>query len=207
MDSSALNQLRAEHRYISKLLELLEHQVELVAYDRQPDGELLLEIGEYFACIPDLYHHPKEDVLLRQVVARNSRAAHPVLGLESEHEEGGRELKRLLRAIVRLLLGADGGVDRFLSAALAFIQVERRHMAWEESNLFEIAERVLLPEDWAQIDGRLHCFGEGRRERDGASRFHRLDKLLGSWRSSASSPSEVAIRAASIGAAEIASRS
>jgi len=175
MSSNALDQLRAEHRYMSKLLELLEHQVELVAYDRQPDGELLLEICEYFACIPDLVHHPKEDVLLRQIVVRNSVAAHPLLGLESEHEEGGRELKRLLRAAVRLLLGAEGAVDRFLSAALAFIRVERTHMAWEERNLFEIAERVLSPEDWAEIERSVRCFTGAKEGREEPSRFHRLD--------------------------------
>jgi len=184
MSSNALDQLRAEHRYMSKLLEFLEHQVELVAYDRQPDGELLLEICEYFACIPDLVHHPKEDVLLRQIVARNAVAAHPLLGLESEHEEGGRELKRLLRAAVRLLLGAEDAADRFLSAALAFIRIERTHMAWEQRNLFEIAERVLLPEDWAEIDGRLRCFTRTKREREEPSRFHRLDRRLAPWRSS-----------------------
>ena len=92
--SRVLEDLRVEHRAMGKLLELLEHQLDLVAQDRRPDDELLLQIAEYFASVPDIYHHPKEDVVLRRLVARHPGFAEIAGLLEAEHEEGDREVQR-----------------------------------------------------------------------------------------------------------------
>ena len=42
MVSRALDELRTEQRTMRKFLELLQQQIELIAENRQPDGELLL---------------------------------------------------------------------------------------------------------------------------------------------------------------------
>ena len=127
--SRVLEDLRVEHRAMGKLLELLEHQLDLVAQDRRPDDELLLQIAEYFASVPDIYHHPKEDVVLRRLAARNPGFAEIAGLLEAEHEAGDREVQRLLHAVVRLVLEPELGAERFLDAGRAMVDNERRHMA------------------------------------------------------------------------------
>lgn len=164
------------------LLDLLQGQIRLVAEDRQADGELLLEIVEFFASFPDLFHHPKEDLILRRLVARNPADASSLRQLEIEHEEGGREFKRFMRTAIRLVLDPEADADRFLSAALAFMESERRHMAWEENNLFRTAEQALLPEDWHDIDAHLKCFIEPLRKQEGRSRYKRISRSVGQWR-------------------------
>jgi hemerythrin-like domain-containing protein len=183
MVSQALDELYAEHRCMSRLLDLLQGQVRLVGEDRQPDGELLLEIAEYFASFPDLFHHPKEDLILRRLIARAPADAEALQHLEDEHEEGGRELKRFMRAVIRLVLDPEADTDRFLSAALAFMDSERRHMAWEEESFFSVAEQALLPEDWAEIDARLKCFIEPLRKQGGQTGYKHINQVVGQWRS------------------------
>src|SRR5919109_3745806 len=113
MGSRALEELRAERRTMRKFLDLLQQQVELIAEDRQPDRELLLEIAEYFRGYPDLVHHPKEELILRRAVQRNAAAAGELAALEALHEASSRELARFSRAVVRLLLDPETGQDQF----------------------------------------------------------------------------------------------
>ena len=51
MGPQALDDLRAEHCFMSKLLDMLQTQVRLVAEDKSPDSELLLEIAQYFTAV------------------------------------------------------------------------------------------------------------------------------------------------------------
>ncbi len=183
METCVLENLRSEHRAMRKLLELLQHQIELVADDRQPNGEMLLEIAEYFRSYPDLFHHPKEELILRRVVRRRPETAGDLSKLEADHEACSRELNRFSRAVVRLLLDPKDGSDRFLSAALAFLDSERRHLSWEEQRFFSLAEEHLTREDWAEIAASLASFADPRFEREAQARYGRIDRSLGCWRS------------------------
>lgn len=182
MFSRILEDLHAEHRTMRKLLELLQHQVELVAEERRPDGVLLLEIAEHFRGFCELFHHPKEELILHRVVANNADAATDLATLESDHEACSRELERFSRAVVRLLIEPNAGVDRFLSAALGFLEMQRRHLAWEEQNFFSLAERSLSQDDWKTLESSLSCFASTLLERRDQASFGRIDRALGHWR-------------------------
>jgi hemerythrin-like domain-containing protein len=182
MVSRALEDLRAERRTMRKFLDLLQQQVELIAENRQPDGELLLEITEYFRGYPDLVHHPKEELILRRAVQRNAAAADELAALEALHEEASRVLARFSRAVVHLLLDPETSQGQFLSAALAFLDHERRHLAWEDRCFYTLAVQSLTAEDWADIDAALARFTVPVFERDTQARFGRIDRALALWR-------------------------
>ena len=184
MGSQALDDLRVEHRFMSKLLDMLQDQVRLVAEDKSPDSELLLEIAQYFTGFPDLFHHPKEDLIFSRLAALHPEALETVQALASDHEEGGRELKRFIRAVIRLILDPEADQDRFLSAALAFMESERRHMAWEENSFFKIAEKALSPRDWEEIDARLRAFIDPICQREARTRYDRIDHAYRAWQRS-----------------------
>jgi hemerythrin-like domain-containing protein len=181
MGSQALDDLRAEHCFMSRLLDMLEIQVRVVAEDKSPDRELLLEIAQYFAGFPDLFHHPKEDLIFRRLAALHPEALETVQALASDHEEGGRELKRFIRAVVKLVLDPEADQDRFLSAALAFMESERRHMAWEEKSFFKIAEKALSLQDWEAIDERLRAFINPICQREARIRYERIEHAYLAW--------------------------
>ncbi len=184
MVSRILEELRAEHRTMRKLLEMLQRQIELVADDRQPNGDLLLEITEYFRSFPDLFHHPKEELILRRAADRNPDAQNALAALEKAHEVSNKELGRFSRAVVRLLIEPHDAEDRFLSAALAFIESERRQLAWEDQQLFRLAEESLNDNDWSQIEVSLTGLADPV-QRDTEARFAGIGRALESWRGSA----------------------
>jgi len=96
---------------MSKLLDMLQTQVRLVAEDKSPDRELLLEIAQYFTGFPDLSHHPKEDLIFNRLTMLHPEAIETVQALARDHEEGDRELKRFVRAVIRLILDPDADQD------------------------------------------------------------------------------------------------
>ena len=51
--------LREEHRNISRMLDALEHQIEVLAQVGTPDYEIIRGIADYFCDYPDRCHHPK----------------------------------------------------------------------------------------------------------------------------------------------------
>jgi hemerythrin-like domain-containing protein len=88
----------------------------------------------------------------------------------------GRELKRFIRAVVKLTLDPEGDQDRFLSAALAFMDSERQHMAWEENSFFKVAENALSLRDWDAIDQTLQTFIKPICQREAQSRYERIER-------------------------------
>ena len=67
--------LREEHRNIARLLNALEHQIEIFARAGAPDYDVIRGIAEYFLDYPDRCHHPKEDVVFDRLCARFPRDA------------------------------------------------------------------------------------------------------------------------------------
>ena len=180
-----LEGLRSEHRTMRKLLEMLKRQIELVADDRQPNGELLLEITEYFRCYPELFHNPKEELVLRYVIARNPAAADLPSQLEAFQERANREFGRFSRAVVRLLIEPAAAQDRFLSAALAFVESESQLVAWEDDRLFSLAELSLGEKDWSDIEISLSGLDGPVRDTADLTRLGRIGRAVDTWRSHA----------------------
>ncbi len=181
----ALEVLRREHRQMGKLLDLLERQINLVVQDCEPDYELLLGIAGYFRSFPDLYHHPKEDLIVRRLTMRNPMRAKPLLDLEAEHEEGSRKLARFSRALVDFIVEPALGRDRFIDMSQSFLTNERGHIAWERQNFFDAVEANLAAEDWAEIDALCRRLDGSGVEREARSRRAGLDGEIAGWRNPA----------------------
>lgn len=167
---------------MAKVLDLLERQIGLLEQGREPDGELLTEITDYFRSFPDLYHHPKEELIIDCLEARQAPHVEELFHLRTEHAEGSQELSRLCRALVGFLMEPEKGRAALLAIARTFLSDERRHIAWEEERFFEIAEVGLGPDDWSEIEvkiGRLRypVFG-----REAMSRFGAMGRELAHWR-------------------------
>lgn len=183
MSLHALDVLHHEHRIIAKLLDLLERQVSLIGEDREADGDIVKEIVEYFRTFPDVYHHPKEDLIVRAVNRRDPEAGQALAGLGGEHEEQAVELARLSRALVEMLMEPATRSAAFARRATEFIADQRRHMAWEDANFFDIAAATLTAADWKAVDERIAKLNMPRPETH--DRFERIDRELSGWRAQA----------------------
>lgn len=179
---AALEMIRAEHRTMTRLLDLLERQIDLFEITGEPDYELIGEILDYFRSYPDLYHHPKEDLIFRRLEQRAPEAAKAFGNLEAEHEKVTQRLSTFTRAVVNVLMEAEISRDALVHVARDFIDGERRHMAAEEKFFFPAAERSLSDEDWADIDRRVSKFKDPILEQTGPDRYTLLREELARWR-------------------------
>ena len=144
--------LRAEHRDIEQLLNVLEGELEVFERRERPDYEVIQTIISYFQDYPDCCHHPKEDMIFDKLKARDSPKANGIGDVEAEHRQETERLDRVARIVRNVLLDREIARQTFSEVMRDFIDQQRVHMAMEERTLFPVAENALRPEDWREID-------------------------------------------------------
>jgi hemerythrin-like domain-containing protein len=118
----------------------------------RPPFQVLRSIVRYIDEYPEQLHHPKEDEhLFARLLARAPEARLLVEELQAEHEEGGRLIRELERALLLLEEGWPARAREFQQAVDAYAEFHWKHMRKEEQQLLPLAERHLLPEDWRAI--------------------------------------------------------
>jgi len=147
--------LRQEHRNIESLLCVLERELSVFDRGDRPDYEVVLAVIDYFKDYPDCCHHPKEDMIVEKLKARDPVAAATIGDLAGEHREGTRRLRRVAQAVERVLSDQDLVRQNVDNIIRDFINHERQHMTMEERVVFPAALNALRPEDWADIALRL----------------------------------------------------
>jgi hemerythrin-like domain-containing protein len=89
--------LHQEHRNIESLLRVLERELSVFDRGERPDYEVVLAVIDYFEGYPDTCHHPKEDMIVEKLRARDPVAAATIGDLEAEHQAGSTRLRESLR--------------------------------------------------------------------------------------------------------------
>ena len=177
--SETITMLRAEHRVMTRLLDLLAGQVDRFELAESTDYELMKEIVDYFLTVPDLYHHPKEDLVHARMLRRGGAGAEGMHDIPAEHERGSERLHAFSRALISILLDAEFPRDRFVQIAREFLDGERHHMQGEEKGFFPAAEEVLTAQDWTEIDERTAKLQDPIIGEDESPRFQVLREHLG----------------------------
>ncbi len=176
--SRAITVIRKEHQTMTRLLDLLERQVDLFENAVRPDYELMKEIIDYFLTFPDLYHHPKEDLIFRKIKRRAPEMAETLFDLEEEHEKVSDRLHAFTKAVVNVMMEAEMPRDTFVSIAREFIEGERSHMAEEETHFLPLAIDILTNEDWEEVDRAVAEISDPL-QGENAMRFRNINTHLG----------------------------
>ncbi len=182
--SAVIDSIRNEHRTMARLLDLLEAQIDLFEQTDQPDYDLIREIIDYFLTFPDLYHHPKEDLVFRKLKARDAKSVEPFGELEELHEEVSERLHAFTRAVVNVLMEAEMPRDTFVSLARDFISGERAHMSAEEKHFLPVAASTLTSKDWSEIEDVVSKFKDPLGADTMSNRFALLSEQVANWRAS-----------------------
>jgi hemerythrin-like domain-containing protein len=147
--------LRREHANIFKLIKTLERQVAKLAKGEVPDDDIIEGIADYFLSFPDLYHHPKENLVFAKLRERDPAAASQVGDLQREHEEIAARSRDFATAARSVLDEARMPGKRFQQCAQDFIALQKQHMEKEERLFFPAALDALTPEDWEELEARM----------------------------------------------------
>ena len=179
--SRVIESLREEHRNLARLLDALDHQVEVFAEAVRPDYDVICGVAEYFLDYPDRFHHPKENAVLEVLRRVHPDRAAGLVDLVGEHRALHDDAARFRDVVGALLNDTDIARSTIVGAAGRFIDDQRHHMRMEEDVFFPVAERVLSPEHWSEIelrisDARDPLFGDADEVR-----FARLRERLLSW--------------------------
>jgi hemerythrin-like domain-containing protein len=147
--------LSKEHRNLERLLDILEHELELFGHGERPDYEVIRAIISYFEVYPEQYHHPQEDLVLAQLRVRDPAAAAKIGDLDREHTLGAERLRRVAQAVDAILADREMLRQDLDAIIRDFIDRERRHIFMEDKYFFPAALEALKPDDWAEIASTL----------------------------------------------------
>jgi len=168
--TEVLRVLRREHANIAALVKTLEWQVGEFEAGRAPDYDVIRSVVDYFMGFPDLYHHPKEDLIYARLKERAPEAAERVGDLRREHEALAARSREFSAGLKAVLEEAHVPREAFVRWARGFIDLQWKHMEMEETEFFPSAQAQLGPDDWSALEAAMTTpedplFGENVGER------------------------------------------
>jgi hemerythrin-like domain-containing protein len=142
---------RTEHAYFSRLLDLLQQQLDAFHSGEQPNYELMLDIVSYLRDYTDQFHHPREDAAFARLAKRCPDLELVLARLGQEHRviaQAGETLRRYLHAILAGSIVPRAEVE---AAAATYLVYYGGHIAKEEDAVLARAARELTREDWVAV--------------------------------------------------------
>lgn len=172
--------LAREHLALRALARIVGLEAELLRRNGSADIGLLENIAAYIAEFPNRIHHPKEeDYLFRHMRARDAARCAPILDrLLAEHVKEGESIERFVDALSAYRRNEEGAVLRLADVAANYAKYLDRHIEIENTQAFPLAEEVLHPDDWAEIDAAFLTNADPVVSGDPQSRFSDLHRRI-----------------------------
>ncbi|MBL0726624.1 hemerythrin domain-containing protein [Piscinibacter sp. HJYY11] len=154
MTHAALKIIRSEHAALSAMLRSL---LLLLAQHRKgstlPDFTALRAMLFYLEEFPEKRHHRMESELLFPKLRARTPLARPLLDhLDGDHACGERKIRELEHALTGFEMLGEPRREAFEKAVAGYVDFYLSHMSLEEREILPLAEKVLTPDDWAQLD-------------------------------------------------------
>ena len=145
--SGIIDEIRAEHRMKTRLLSLLEGEMEAFARGKRPDFELVRDVIDFLSEWGAKCHHPREEALLGALAERDPAARKAIGELEVVHGRLAGQLANMATAISSILMEVETSREAFVAMARNYLGRQKDHLAIEENVLLPMAERALSPQE------------------------------------------------------------
>lgn len=147
-----LQQLTRDHDNLSRLLVVLEKQLDDFHQGLERNLDLMYELVEYVESYEDQVHHPTEDLIYERLKALTDDKRVAVETLEEQHRilaAMSGKFRHSLDAIMH-----EGVVLRHEVEAQgrALVKTLRQHMDLEEGEVFALADATLADADWTAVE-------------------------------------------------------
>ena len=146
-----LSIIRNDHINMIQLLKILKIKSKLLEKDEEIDFRLIKTIITYLKMYSDKYHHPREDFIydyyLNNCVADECLNMH----LLDEHKLIREATIKIDELLTMILLDAVVSKDQFIEKLDNFIELQLRHINYEEQQVLPAIERTLSTADWFEI--------------------------------------------------------
>jgi|KBSMisStandDraft_5_1062788.scaffolds.fasta_scaffold24291_5 hemerythrin-like domain-containing protein len=182
---ATLRIIRDEHSSLSAVLRSIGLLIaERGRHGLAPDYRALAAMLFYIDEFPEKVHHTKETALLfPKIRARSTEAAAALDRLDADHARSHRavlDLQHDLLALEMMSEAADAPARRarFEDEMHAYIAAYLDHIGVEEAEILPLAERVLSPADWAELDAAFMHNRDPLTHREGDDAFRPLFKRI-----------------------------
>lgn len=162
--TAATDILRQEHDAILEVIGSLEAVVQRIDRGETIPIETLNGFTEFFAVFADRSHHGKEEDLLFPMMEAKGvpRAGGPLGCMLTEHDEGRGHVRDMKQSATGCARGEELARQRWGRAAQSYATLLRNHIWKENEILFRMAERILSPQEQAELAVR---FGQVQKEK------------------------------------------
>jgi hemerythrin-like domain-containing protein len=154
MSHLTLKVIREEHAALAAMLRSI---VLLLGQHRnagtQPDFASLRAMLFYMDEFPEQRHHRKEsELLFPKLRARTPLARDMLDRLDEDHARGERSIRDLEHALLAFEMMGEARRAAFESAVQRYVDFYLAHMRLEEEQILPLAQKMLTPQDWAELD-------------------------------------------------------
>lgn len=151
----AIDILTEEHAKIGALLDKMDELVRRGRSGEALDARFLADAAEFFVVYVDGLHHAKEMVVFRALKSRLPKDEAVILNRLMEDHAKGAEMAAEVGAVVTSFTSGLATLDHLLNALTQYVSHQRTHSAFEQSELFPMARRVIEPAGMEAITRRL----------------------------------------------------
>jgi hemerythrin-like domain-containing protein len=176
-----LTALRQDHLNMGLLLDAVERQLERFDRGEPADYDILQGVVDYCLTYPDLYHHPKEDLVYARLHRRDPALAEALGDLRAEHGALADATRRFAAALHSILQDLEVPRESFGRITQAFLKTYRRHMEMEENGFFPAAEARLTTADWAAIEAEAKTQSDPLFSAEGEAHYAVLRADILAW--------------------------
>ena len=140
--ATILGELRRDHRNMTLLLDVVDAQSTRVSTGDEPDLELLRDIMHYMTVYSDAVHHPREDLVYEAMCEHGASVADGLEAVAGDHADIAELGGRLRADVEAAMAGSAVKRERLLRDLRDYAARLRRHMQWEEDDLFLRADAL-----------------------------------------------------------------
>ncbi|MGI9316502.1 MAG: hemerythrin domain-containing protein [bacterium] len=153
-----IDQIKYDHISMSKVLNLMEREVGLLAEDQDPDYFLLVDCMRYMVNYSDTVHHIKEDAIFERLAEIDPDVVSTVNEIRQQHKSLALLSTQLYDIVRNASLGELVSKNDISKLSNEYVGSLRRHMSIEEGNLLRRARDVLSTEDMNQVEQQYANF-------------------------------------------------
>jgi len=156
--SKLMDQLRADHTNIYKLLCILENQIQ-----RLQDGagveepvQIIRECLDYLQQYPSICHHPREEVLIDMLLElldkTDMEVSKKIREIKAEHKSIELLLPELYQQVH---FAVESSYEGMIEQIRIFLDLYYHHVDVEDHLLFPLAMELFSEDDWRELDAHF----------------------------------------------------
>ena len=141
---ATLKKLYRDHAHFSRLMNILESELEGLGQAGEPASARLDELVGYVGEYVDAFHHPIEDQLFQMLLARSDSGREQLDQLLGDH----LVITNMTRELRKALADLDHNREQVLVIGRELLEQQRSHMEFEEKSAFPLLRDELSDADF-----------------------------------------------------------